>query len=272
MATCGAKVNRRADATLGRPTPSHDCPNVRHTRAFTLVELLVVLGIIAILIALLVPALARARESARTVACAAKIHQIGIASLAYAGRNDGYLPVPVLGTGLMGGLPESAIWGTNVRGILDFNQGTLIPDLGGADVAEELFKCPSHDEPRQLSGLHDVPFMRCNFSYVFNNLAQSYRAGRGYRSYRVWQIRQPAEKVLVFENGDSPGLNSTPVDYATTTHIPRLIIAVRHHNRSNVFFADGHVDLFDSLSLANDTVTTIFDNAVWDKYFRLRYE
>jgi len=239
---------------------------------FTLVELLVVLGIIAVLIAILLPAMARAREAARTVACASNIRQIGVACLAYAGRNDGFLPVPVLGTGFMGGRPESAIWASSQRGILDFTQGTLIPDLGGPHVAEALFKCPSHDEPRQLSALHDVPYMACNFSFIFNNLAESFDPARGYKSYRISRIPHPAEKALIYENSDSPSLNSTPVIYDPVSYkeVAHLVIGLRHHNRSNVFWADGHVDLFDCLTLKDETVTRELDNPVYMKYFRLK--
>jgi prepilin-type processing-associated H-X9-DG protein len=47
------------------------------------------------------------------------------------------------------------------------------------------------------------------------------------------------------------------------------MIGLRHHNRSNVFWADGHVDLFDSLTLKDESVTRELDNPVYMKYFRL---
>lgn len=67
-------------------------PRIRVGRAFTLVELLVVIGIVAALIATLLPAAGRARAMARRTACASNLRQVGLAIHAYANENHGCIP------------------------------------------------------------------------------------------------------------------------------------------------------------------------------------
>jgi prepilin-type N-terminal cleavage/methylation domain-containing protein len=60
--------------------------------AFTLIEVLVVVAIIALLVAVLLPSLARARSSARGAVCASNLHQFGIAIGMYMSEHHGYIP------------------------------------------------------------------------------------------------------------------------------------------------------------------------------------
>lgn len=66
---------------------------MRRKTAFTLVELLIALGIIALLIGLLLPAISRARASAARVKCAAHLRELGQAIQLYAGEYKGAVPI-----------------------------------------------------------------------------------------------------------------------------------------------------------------------------------
>jgi prepilin-type N-terminal cleavage/methylation domain-containing protein len=70
----------------------HNPPSAPAKRAFTLVELLVVIGIIGLLVAILLPSLNKARRAGNTIACLANMRSIGQALTMYCAQNNGYIP------------------------------------------------------------------------------------------------------------------------------------------------------------------------------------
>src|SRR4051794_5851575 len=68
--------------------------------AFTLVELLVVIGIIALLVGILLPALNKARQAAATIKCASNLRSVGQGVAQYVSQNKGFIPASVVFSGM----------------------------------------------------------------------------------------------------------------------------------------------------------------------------
>jgi prepilin-type N-terminal cleavage/methylation domain-containing protein/prepilin-type processing-associated H-X9-DG protein len=110
--------------------------NKRERLAFTLVELLVVIGIIAVLISLLLPALSAARKQAKNTRCLNNLRQIGLCISSYASQQGGKLPATNIPT-------------TTVDGAWPWDMPYDIVDKlmaeGGNDM-QHMFYCPFQED------------------------------------------------------------------------------------------------------------------------------
>jgi prepilin-type N-terminal cleavage/methylation domain-containing protein len=168
--------------------------------AFTLVELLVVIGIIAVLIGILLPALNKARQQAGLVKCAAALRQIGLASVAYANENHGFLP-PYRGddgaSTFNNGADERTIlkpfWTSNANPLANVSSAPIKDDgaLIGRLVARKYLGSPN--SPTVSANYPDITYsfatqiMKCpmadsadgEFAYYYYNPHQCYATSGG---------------------------------------------------------------------------------------------
>jgi prepilin-type N-terminal cleavage/methylation domain-containing protein/prepilin-type processing-associated H-X9-DG protein len=131
--------------------------NRRITRGFTLVELLVVIGIIALLISILLPALNKARDEANTVVCASNLRQIGQGIAQYVEENHGVFPPSNYYNGfgvdpVAGQFPTTPVYGYIHWSALLFGRMNNFNMIQNTDVAYQsaqgwkVFQCPALED------------------------------------------------------------------------------------------------------------------------------
>ena len=202
-------------------------PVEKHSpHGFSLVELIVVIGIVTLLIAFALPALRYARMSAQTVKCAAQLHQLGIALHAYANSNKG-------------SLPAWSGWHTWPEDAQADDLGSawtveMIPYIGNPD--SPVYNCPSFPKPGRYR----------------NYFLESQWSGRsGHSSMKLSDITMTGRFVL---SGDTSNLGHFPDDVKGDDSDPDdfgggMLLwpsdggIFMHLGGNNVLFDDGHVSL-----------------------------
>ncbi|CAN5792879.1 DUF1559 domain-containing protein [soil metagenome] len=205
--------------------------------AFTLVELLITIGIIGVLAALLFPALKRGTESANKAKCSSNLRQLGIAVHSYVSEHDGWMP-PMR-------YPYNYTWWPDAISAYLTDK----PWKQSIETTSAVFHCPS--------GSKDWPYKGTSIEIAGVNYA--YNARIGYivngdptgtstvavplsPSYRLRKLAgcKYATKTGLIMDGDS---QSIQFEYDAKADINP--VTLRHNRRANVLFIDGHVETVD---------------------------
>jgi prepilin-type processing-associated H-X9-DG protein len=230
------------------------------SRAFTVVEILVVIGLIAVVVGMLLPALASSRRAAQSIGCASQMRQIGAAFTSYTLANDGMLPYAAR---------ADVTWDDLLNSYLG---GALTPveiESNAAPRPVKVLQCPADHAVRApptslLVSAHRLSYVvqRIQNSHsppalIFDGIAGQlsvWGANPPRISLRTTEVRRSAETLLLVESPqghriqghraycwiDDPSRQFLP---EWSAEIPTLHQARRttHGQTWNYLFVDGHV-------------------------------
>lgn len=209
-------------------------------RAFSLVELLVVIGIVGVLVGILLPVVGRAREMGQRTTCLSHLRTLGAALTAYTNDNEGYFPS---GARLGDPLPEDWIYWQQGR---SFSQSRIIK-FAGPDVFT--YRCPTDEySPREAA-------MGYVYSYAMNAALAPIPAG-GTHAYGIplRKVKNASGKILAFDESsqkvdDGWGVldpAAASPEWTAIRHDPDRVSPDTGTNNNgahcNVVFCDGHGD------------------------------
>jgi len=222
--------------------------------AFTLVELLVVITIIGLLAGLAIPAINGGLKSSKAGACLSNLHQIGVATMAYAADNSFKLPNAGSGT--------SDMWATQLA--------TFIST--GTKSKKSIFVCPGSEKTVQEAtgtdvavtyGVHNGLMPKggtaSNISSVVRSteviLAGDVCQNPGNKGWSPFCIEQPS--IISSQSGGRGGSTdlTSPISFGTDSdngNNPWL--RYRHSGKVNVVMCDGHAEAIKKGSVLNKHV------------------
>ena len=229
---------------------------LKAARGFTLVELLVVIGIIALLISMLMPSLSKARAQAAQVQCMSNMRQLTMAYIMYANDNNGAVICPTTTT-----LPSSVFTGYPRANVWDFTYASWVQNYGNlpADIQAgslwryvrnaEAYHCTINPLNYVIGGIGttemgyainswfgdpNLEFNNWDISYdtpIIHKISMAKKSAEAFVFAEKWDIVNPGTSFTgfvvppLYDSFDGGGL---PVTY--------------HSGGANFSFADGHCE------------------------------